>query len=218
MLQSALITASVGILGVFLAWYGLFLRYNRRRALRVLRWLEGALAARGRISRVEWISPSHFRARLQLPGDAFRQPSLDARLAPREMPARWAVWRWRRRQETLTFEADLSCPPQRSVEIGRTRWTGLTRRWTRVSGTWPTHSLATLFISTQPEWELEIAGRMNCVVSNHKLEFLTVSFRPRSPQFSVTFSLQETLKRSSAELAIFDSLRELAEGPSTSRL
>jgi hypothetical protein len=217
MLQSAFISVSLGIL-IVAAWYWAFLRFNRRRASRVLQWLETAIVAHGQISAVEWMSPSHFRARLRLSGCAFRQPFLDARFAPREMPVKWAIWNWRRRQETLTFEANLTCPPRQSVEIGRTRWTGLTRRWTRNTGDWPTHSVASLLISTQPEWEPEISNRMTTVVSNREFEFICVSFRPRTPHFMVTFSIQETLKHPSSELAIFDSLRELAEGSPTSRM
>jgi hypothetical protein len=59
---------------------------------------------------------------------------------------------------------------------------------------------------------------MTSVVSTREFEFLEVSFRPRPPQFSVTFSLDETLRHPSGELAIFDCLRELAEGSPTSRM
>jgi hypothetical protein len=180
--------------------------------------MEAAIAAHGQISAVDWISPSHFRARLRLSGSAFRQSSLEARLAPREMPVRWAIWRWHRRQETLTFEANLNCPPRHCVEIGRTRWTGLTRRWARNTEGWPTQTVASMFISTQPQWEPEISNRMTTVVSTREFEFLGVSFRPRAPHFSVTFSLQETMNHPTGDLAIFDSLRELAEGSPTSRM
>ncbi len=217
MLQSALISVSVGIL-IFVVWHRWFLHFNRRLATRVLRWLEGALAAHGQISGVEWIDSSHLRARLRLSGCAFRQPFLDVCLAPRQMPLRWAMWGWRRRQETLTFESNLTSPPRLNMEIGRTQCTGLTRRWMQNTGDWPTHTVATLFISSQPEWEPEISGRMTSVVSTHEFKFLEVSFRPRSPQFSVTFSLKEALQHPRGELAIFDCLRELAEGSPTSRM
>jgi hypothetical protein len=59
---------------------------------------------------------------------------------------------------------------------------------------------------------------MTGVVSSRDLEFLAVSFRPRPPQFSVTFSLQETVTRAGAELAIIESLRELSESSPTSRM
>jgi hypothetical protein len=216
MLRSLLISASLGLLIVAL-WYWIFLHINRRRALRVLHWLEGAILAHGEVSGVEWISPSHFRAQLRLPGCGFRQPLLDARMAPREMPVRWALWRWRGLQETLTFEADLSCPPRHGLEIGRTRYTGLTRRWTRNTGAWPTHTVASMFFSTQPEWVPEISSRMTAVVSARQFDFQAISFRPGSPHFSVTFSLHDALEYPGGEMAVFDSLRELAEGSPTSR-
>jgi hypothetical protein len=217
MLQSALISIALAIV-IVAAWYHWFLRFNRRRALRVLHWLEGSLAAHGHISGVEWTSASRLRARLRLSGCAFCQPSLDVLLAPRQTPLKWALWGWRRRQETLTFEANLTCPPRFSVEIGRTRSTGISRRGMRNTSDWPTQTVATLFISNQPAWEPEISGRMAGVLSTREFEFMGVSFRPHTPQFSVMFSLQETLQHPSGELAIFDSLRELAEGSSPSRM
>jgi hypothetical protein len=216
MLQSALIVVSLGI--VIAAWYVVFLHFNRRRARRVLHWLEGAVLSHGEISNVEWVSSSRFRARLRLPGFGFQHPSLEARLAPREMPAKWALWKWRGRKETLVFEANLASPPRHSLEIGHTRYTGLTRRWMRNTDNWPTHPVAALFISTQPEWEPEISCRMNTVVGAREFDFLAVSFRPRAPHFSVTIALGEALEHPGAELAIFDSLRELAEGSPTSRM
>lgn len=217
MFQPVFFSLSLGILIIAL-WYWAFLRFNRRRAVLVLRWLEEAIVAHGQISGVEWVSPSHLRARLHLPGCPFRQPSLDARFAPREMPIKWALWRWHRHQETMTFEANLTCPPLQKVEIGRTRWTGLTRRWTHNTAEWPIHTVASLFISTQPDWNPEIFSRMTTVVSAREYEFLDVSFRPHAPHFSVTFSLQETLKPPIGDFTIFDSLRELAEGSPTSRM
>lgn len=217
MVHSILI--SVGfVIFIAAAWYWGFMQFNQRRGVGVLRWLEGALAARGQISAVEWADPSRFRARLRLSGCAFHQPSLEVRLAPRHMPLKWAMWEWQRRQETLTFEANLACPPRQGLEIGRTRCTGLTRRWMQNTGDWPTHSVATLFISNQPEWEPEISGRMSSVVSTREFEFLEVAFRPRPPQFSVTFSLKEMLQHPQGELAIFDCLRDLAESSPTSRM
>jgi hypothetical protein len=217
MLQWVFICIGVAVLLV-VAWHGWFVRFNRRRGLRVLRWLESALTANGQISGVDWTNPARFRARLRLSGCAFRQPSLEVRLAPRQVPLKWAMWGWRGRKETLTFEANLTYPPRQGLEIGRTRCTGLTRRWMQNTGDWPTHTVATLFISNQPEWEPEVCGRMTNVVSTREFEFLEVSFRPRPPQFSATFSLEETLQHPQGELAIFDCLRELAESSPTSRM
>ena len=73
-------------------------------------------------------------------------------LAPRQMPLRWALWGCRRRQETLTFQANLACPPSESLEIGRIRWSVRTGDGFRNPDTCPRYTVATLYISTQPTW------------------------------------------------------------------
>ena len=65
MLPFALIGLVVGA-AVFALWYLSLLRLNHRRGLRVLRWLQDAIADHGQITGVTWINPSHFRARLSL--------------------------------------------------------------------------------------------------------------------------------------------------------
>jgi hypothetical protein len=217
MLPFALIGLVVGA-AVFALWYILLVRCNRRCGLRVLHWLQDAISDHGQVTGVSWIGPAHFRARLNLPGCPFHQPFFDIRLAPRHIPVRWALWACRQRQETITFEANLACPPGESLEIGRTRWLGLNRRWNRDSSRWPRHTIATLYISTQPAWEPHLSSRINGVAATREFDFLSVSFRTRPPHFSVTVSLQETLRHPSGELAIFESLRELAEGSPTSTM
>jgi len=217
MLQPALMSVSVAIV-VMAVWYWGFLHFNRNCSLHILHWLKGAIAADGQISSVEWISPSRFRVRLLMPGSVFHQPLLDARLAPRQLPLKWAMWRWQGRQETLTFEANLGCAPRLSVDIERARFTGSTRRWVRGAGNWPTQTVASVFISTAPEWAPEISGCMSAVVSKHAFELMAVSFRSRAPHFAVTYSLKELLKHPSNEYTIFVGLRELAEGSPTSMM
>lgn len=217
MLQWALIGLVVGA-AAFALWYPLFVRFNHRRGLCVLRWLQDAIADHGQITGVAWVAPSHFRARLSLPGAAFQQPFFDVRLAPRHVPVRWALWCCRHRQETITFEANLSCPPGECLEIGRSRWFGLNRRRNPDSSHCSRHTIATLYISTQPAWEPQLSGRINGVAETRDFDFLSVSFRTRPPHFSVTVSLKETLRHPSRELAILESLRELAEGSPTSRM
>jgi len=217
MLQSALMSVSLAIV-VVAAWYWGFVHFNRICSLHILHWLEGAIAADGQISSVEWINPSRFRVKLLLPGSVFHQPLLDARLAPRQLPLKWALWQWERRQETLTFEANLGCPPGLSVDIERARFAGSTRRWVRGTGNWPTQTVASVFISTAPDWAPEMFGCMSAVVSLHALELMAVSFRSREPHFAVTFSVKELLKLPSGEHTIFDGLRKLAEGSPTSMM
>jgi hypothetical protein len=218
MLQFALIGAVVGVAS-FALWYILFVRFNHNRGLRVLHWLQDAIAEHGQVTGVAWMGPSHFRARLNLSGSAFHQPFFDVRLAPRHIPVRWALWSFSHRQETITFQANLSCPPSEGLEIGRTRWFGLNRRTNQGFPHGSTRrTIATLYISTQPAWEPQLSSRIHGVVATRDFDFLSVSFRTRPPHFSVSVSLQETLRHRSGELAIFENLRELAEGSPTSRM
>jgi hypothetical protein len=216
MLYSMLVSVSFGVILVTL-WYAAFHRLDRIRARRVLSWLQDSISARGEITDIEWVGTSLLRARVQLPGCGFRHPALEARMAPRETPVRWLLWVWHSRRETLQFEADLVVPPLHTLEIGRTHYTGLTRRWARGLKDWPTHPLPSLFISTQPEWQPEISSRLSSVVSVRECNFLSVSFRTRPPHFTVTFALAETLAQRTDGPTIFDSLRLLAESSPTSR-
>ena len=215
--QTVLIGVVVTVI-VFLAWYSSFLRLNRRRGLRVLRWLRRAVASHGRLDEAKWTGPSRFQGRLKLSGRDFLQPALEVRLAPRHMPLKWALWRWRGSEETVTFRANLPCPPGQSLEISRNRWTSVAKRPAQDSRQWSTHKVATLYLSTQPTWEAQIAERMSGAVAIREFEYLAVAFHQREPHFSVTFSLQEAMRHPGGELTIFDNLRELAEGPHTPRM
>jgi hypothetical protein len=217
MLQVALIGAAVAFV-LLAVWYSCFLRLNRLRGLRVLRWLERVVAAHGQLGEVTWTSPARFRAELKLSGQEFLQPSLEVCLAPRHAPLQWALWNWRGRLETFTFQSNLLCPPGQSLRIGRSRWTGFARRGAKGLRNWPTYSISTLYLSTQPTWEPRISDHMNGALSIRDFEFLAVSFRPREPHFSVAFSLEDALRNPSGELTIFDNLRVLAEGSPTSRM
>jgi hypothetical protein len=204
------------------AWYSCFLHFNRRRGTLVLRWLEQAVAQHGLLGEVAWASPCRLQARLHLSSCDLHQPSAEVRLAPRHSPLLWALWYWRRQRETLSFQANLTCPPGESLEISRRRWTGPARnRRSRGAATdlsSETHPVATFYLSTQPTWKPLIVERMGSALSIAEVNFLAVSFHPAKPHFLVTLSLEEALRHRGAESPIFDSLRELAAGSSTSRM
>ena len=52
------------------AWYWIFRRFNRKRGLRVLQWIERAFEGHGDIAAVEWLSASHMQVRLRVVSDA----------------------------------------------------------------------------------------------------------------------------------------------------
>ena len=217
MLLTALICIVVAVIAFFV-WYSSFLHLNRRRGLRVLRWLRRAVAPHGQLEGAEWMGPSHFRGRLRLSGRDFLQPLLEVRLAPRHMPVKWALWNWRGSQETVTFQANLPSPPTQTLNLRRNRWTSIASRPANDKGNWSTHTVATLYLSTQPVWEPQISERMSGALATREFDYLTVSFRRSEPHFSVSFSLQEAMGQPGGELTIFENLRELAEGHHTSRM
>jgi hypothetical protein len=100
-----------------LAWYFGFLRYNRRKALQILNWIERAFHGHGQVAGVRWESTCRFRVQLRLSSSIFRQASLAIQLLPRELPFSWLSSRLRRQHETLTFQADLDCPPSFNLEV-----------------------------------------------------------------------------------------------------
>lgn len=116
---------SAGIL--VLLWYAWFARYNRRRAAKVLDWVQAASLGKGRLSDAKWqASSSLLKATLHLSSRWFDQARLTIRLLPRPLPLQWILCRWRRQEETLTFEADMGYPPGFHLDIIRHRWSGQT--------------------------------------------------------------------------------------------
>ena len=119
-----LIDVVVG-LALFFLWYAWFVHYNRRRAGDVLQWVQAACLGKGRIANLRWqASSSRLRATLHLSSRWFEDAHLTIRLLPRPLPLQWALSRWRRQQETLTFEADMGFPPGFHLEVIRHRWSG----------------------------------------------------------------------------------------------
>ena len=55
----------VGALTAVVLWYCWFARYNRRRAIRVLKWVQTACAERGRVTKVCWAGSSRLLAELR---------------------------------------------------------------------------------------------------------------------------------------------------------
>ena len=88
-------------------WYFWFARYNRRRALVVLHWVQTACAGKGRVLKVRWQGTSRLLAELRFPPHMFDHARVVVRLLPRPVPTNWALSRWRKQKETLSFEADL---------------------------------------------------------------------------------------------------------------
>ncbi len=200
------------------AWYFWFLRYNRRRALQVIRWIESAFHGHGQIGGVHWAAASRFEVEMRLRPTVFRQASLVVKLSPRELPVAWLLSRIRHRPETLTFQADLDGAPCFNLEVHNHRWYGRTRRrFPRESQSWMLHRAGPFVLTTRNDWQRDITTMMGALVASRECDCLTVCFRRSSPHFSVTVPLETISPESETHTEIFDVLRELASGASAAR-
>lgn len=211
------INVSLGVLLVGI-WYWACLQLNRRRCSRILTWIERAFGAHGHVAGVRWLSSSRFHVQLRLANCGFKYPAVHVQLAPRELPLRWLMNRWKKHQETLTFEANLHCPPAFNLDVQNHRWCGRSRRKLRTDPKqWITERLGPVVITSRPDMNRDVANMMNTLVASRECDFLNVSFRRSSPHFSATVPLTTLAPECQPETVIFDALRELAAGASASR-
>lgn len=198
------------------AWYIFFSRYNRKRALVVLRWLEGALGGQGQLVGVQWLAPSRFIVPLRLTSAVFQRASVLVELAPRELPLHWLMNRWRKQQDLVTFCADLDVAPQMSLELHTHRWSGRTRRRLPSDvNRWTVDQSTPLVLTSREDWEL--GGVMNSLLASPHRDFLSLRIRRRSPHLEAQVALASLSPESPTCGHVFHLLRELAAGASTSR-
>lgn len=209
---------SVAVASVLItAWYILFSRYNRRRALVVLRWLEAALGSQGELVGVQWLAPSRFLVPLRLTSAVFQRASVLVELAPRELPLHWLLSRWRKRQDMVTFRADLDVAPRMSLELHTHRWSGRTQRRLPMDvNRWQVDQSQPLVLTSREDWDL--GAVMNPLLSTPHRDLLSLRIRRRSPHLEARVPLDTLSPDSPARGQVFLMLRELAAGASTSRL
>lgn len=198
------------------AWYGWFWRLNRRRSTRILGWIERAFSGHGSIRSVRWDSASCFHVELRLCPAVFRQASLAVRLEPREMPLRWLLSRMLRRQETVTFEAELDVHRGFDLYVQKHHWLAGSRRVRPKSlEGWDLHNLVPMVLSTQAECQNKIGHALDALLAARSSRFLQVTFRTQAPQFAACAPLQ-SLSPDERGAEIFDMLQTLASCASTS--
>jgi hypothetical protein len=214
-------TVAIGLVaGALLAliWYFWFARHNRRRAIRVLGWIERAFEGNGQVAGMEWFNASCFQLRVRLWPNLFRHTSVKVQLLPRELPLSWLIARFRARQETLTFQADLDLAPAFNLEVHNHRWSGRTRRRFPISSeNWTMERPGPFVITTRNDWQREITNMMHSLTASRECDCLTVSFSRTSPHFSATVPLESISPEAQSETNIFNVMRELAAGASASR-
>ena len=220
----------IAALALSFVWYACFVRYNRRRAGNILRWIQAACLGKGRVVDLRWqASSSCLKATLHLSSRWFEEARLTIRLLPRPLPVQWFLSRWRRQPETLTFEADMGFPPGFHLDVIRHRWSGhcgsqdsgakrsgaknsaskgfdRTRAWT-VTRPGP------VILTTKEDWPVELSPVVNALANWRDKDLVGVRFNSSSPHFTATVPL-ENLSDQKAAAALLGLFRELAASSS----
>ncbi len=216
MLRLIVIAALCAVV-VDVAWFLGFSRYNRRKGILVLRWVEAACATRGRVLDTRWLSKSCLQAHVSFAAHWFENARVTVKLLPRPILIQWIVCLWRRQRETVTFEADLDDSPTFHLEISRHRWlTQKPKEISRPTRNWTLSRPGPVVLTTRTEWTHELTPVVNTLMTSRGHNLLTVRFRPDSPHLSATIPL-EALSDEETTAAFLSVLRDLAAGASASR-
>lgn len=192
-------------------WYAWFARSNRRRAVEVLQWIRTGFAGHAQILAVKWIGASRFHVRIRVASPLFQHSAIVVQLTPREFPISWMTTRFKKQQETLTFEADLDCAPSFNLEVHNHRWCGRTRRKYQRGQQFSIEQCGPFVLTTRNDWQREIMNMMTALLASRECDFLSVCFRRSSPHFSATVPLSALAPQTQCNMDIFDVLRDLAE-------
>lgn len=111
MLDSPLITITLVVALVLLAWYFLGMQYNIRRGRRALRWLEQGIPVIGEKAALNWSGVSSAEIQLQSAKEPYRTAEISVELKPREIPF-WQLWWHGTTRDTLIFRGQLRVAPR----------------------------------------------------------------------------------------------------------
>jgi len=209
--------AALSATAVDILWFLVFSRYNRKKGALVLRWVEAACAARGRILDSRWLTRSCLQAHLSFAAHWFENARVTIKLLPRPLLVQWLICLWRHQRETITFEADLDDGPNFHLEISRHRW--LTEKPKEISSpsrNWSVSRPGPVVLTTRTEWTHELTPLVNTLMTSRGHNLLTVRFRPDSPNLSATIPL-DALSDEETTASFLSVLRDLAAGSSASR-
>ena len=164
---------------------------------------------------VRWISPSLFYLKLQFACRYFRDARLRVQLFPREMPLSWLLSRFNGQHETVTFEADLDCPPAFNLEVRNYCWNGPYDRKSlpEMEGVTLLRTGAVV-LTTRREWQQDLTNMMGGLLASRDCHFESVCFHRQSPHFSATLLLDYLDVQHNCPAELFEALRELATGAS----
>lgn len=192
-------------------WYWFSLRRTRRKALRVLRWIETALANQGHAIALRWLDSSRFKVPLRLTSGVFQSACIVVEFSPCETPVNWIWGKLTNRQDLIIFQADLDWAPAFSLEVRNFRWFARSsRRSSPADSQWTFEQTGPFIITTRMDWQKEITSAMTSLSGMSNSEFLNISFSRSSPHFSVTMPLEAIAPTCPTRTYMFEAVREVA--------
>ena len=197
-------------------WYFSLTRYNHRRGIRALHWVESACARHGRIIDARWTGASRLHAQLRFAAHWVENAQVTIRLLPRPLPIQWFLSRWHKQKETITFEADLDYAPAMRLDVMRHRWLAQpNQKLGRKSRLWTITRPGPVVLTTSTEWRQVLPPIVNTLMTTRGHSLLSVKLRPESPHLAATIDLED-VSNEAAAASFIGVLRDLA-GASTSR-
>lgn len=218
MLAGIAIYALAGVV-LFSAWYYACLYVSRRRANKILQWIENALVGEGHVTGLHWITASRFLINLKLLSTVFHGPSFVVELAPWEPMHLLYAW-IHGKHEIITFQADLDFRPNFRLEVLNHSWYGRTRkRLNPQSGqsSWDFDQVGPFVFSTRDDWKNEITSMINALLATREQDVMSIAFQQVSPHFSATLPLAAFALNRAASSHLLAALRDLAMEASASR-
>jgi hypothetical protein len=212
LLACALLAISAGFTAV---WYWLAMRHNRRRALYVLRWIEGAIGPQGQTTGLSWIAHSRFKVPLRLRCGLFHRAWMTVDFRPCEYPLRWLVNKLSGAREVVTFYADLDLPPNFSLHVHNFRWCAQSTRTAGSAGS-GVEQCGRFVITTRMDWQREVSSAMTSLTRCENRDFIEINFQRRSPHFAATLPLEALAPGSPVRQCMLETMREVAASSSTS--
>jgi hypothetical protein len=192
-------------------WYWLSRRHIRRRAACVVSWIEAALEGQGRVIGMRWVGGARFKVPLRLASSVFRRTWMLVDLCPCEMPTQWLWNKIIRREEQVTFQADLDWAPPFSMDVHNFRWFARSsRKSSTAPAGWTLEQTGPFIITTRMQWPKEITSTMTSLVETRNREFHHISFSRTSPHFSVSMPLEAISPTCPSRTCVFDAVREVA--------
>ena len=212
---SVALISGIALVAALLAWYVIFVQYNRRKGNLALRWVQAACIPEGQLVDSRWLTTSRVKAQLRFSSQPIENASVTVRLRPRPIPVQWGLSVWRKQKETLTFEADLDHVPTFNLEVMRHRWftQNSPPNSEQDAEKWTISRPGPVVLTTRTHWNQELTPVVNTLMTSRGHSLISVRFRSKSPHLAATVALDNLADQVSGA-AFLEVVRELAAGAS----